>query len=89
MRKHPIAVAFFDLLLLAVSFLACHLLKYGTLAIEERHIPYIYLVLLSWLALSLIQKKFSALSRISMTRGINAVALTAVMMAGQIGRAHV
>jgi lipopolysaccharide/colanic/teichoic acid biosynthesis glycosyltransferase len=84
MRIHPIVIALFDLLLLVVSFLVCHLMKYGTLAIEDRHTPYIYLVLLSWLALSLIQKKFTFLSKFSLTQGLNAIALTAVMMAGLV-----
>lgn len=77
-------IAVFDLLLLVVSFLVCHVLKYGTFSIEERHAPYIYLVLLSWLALSLIQKKFSSLSKSSLIQGINAIVLTAVMMAGLV-----
>ncbi len=79
-----IGIALFDLLLLLISFYTIHVLKYGTMVIENRQNDFVILVLISWLVLSIILKKFSSLYHHSMIQGIGSIILTSLMMAGLI-----
>jgi lipopolysaccharide/colanic/teichoic acid biosynthesis glycosyltransferase len=79
-----VGIALIDLLLLLLSFFTIHVLKYGIVAIGDRHDNFIILVLLCWLGLSIILKKFSSLHRFSLIQGVGSIASAALMMTGLI-----
>ena len=80
----PFGIWLFDLLLLVLSFFAVHVLKYGTLVVEERHDGFLIMVLLCWLILYLLLHRFSSLHQEGLLEGIGEIAVNTFLMAGLI-----
>lgn len=76
--------ALVDLLFLLVSFFSIHALKYGTIVVSNRHGPFLLLVVLSWLILSVILKKFSTQRGMSLRECLGVVVIQAGFMVGLV-----
>ncbi len=77
-------IGLIDFLLLVISFFAIHMVKYGSVYIESRHESFAVSLVLTWMILAAVFKKFFQADQGSLSEGFQVIVLSALMMAGLI-----